>query len=147
MAAQQLDAYYFAVDALYDYTWRFTLGARYEDFRQIAVPLSPSTGQVIGDPASYALLDDDWYPSAAVTWLFHPDMQLRFAASQSVVRPDLREVTPVLYVDPLTDFNVIGFRDLVSSKLTNLDVRWEWYLLSGSSLSVGAFYKDIDAPI
>lgn len=147
VAAQQLDAYYFAVDALYDYTWRFTLGARYEDFRQIALPLSPSTGQVIGDPASYALLDDDWYPSAAVTWLFHPDMQLRFAASQSVVRPDLREVTPVLYVDPLTDFNVIGFRDLVSSKLTNLDVRWEWYLLSGSSLSVGAFYKDIDAPI
>lgn len=147
VAAQQLDAYYLAVDALYDYTWRFTLGARYEDFRQIALPLSPSTGQVIGDPASYALLDDDWYPSAAVTWLFHPDMQLRFAASQSVVRPDLREVTPVLYVDPLTDFNVIGFRDLVSSKLTNLDVRWEWYLLSGSSLSVGGFYKDIDAPI
>lgn len=147
VAAQQLDAYYVGIDALYDYTWRFNIGARYEDFRQIALPLSPATGEVQGNPADYPLLDDDWYPSAAVTWLFHPDMQLRFAASQSVVRPDLREVTPVLYVDPRTDFKVIGFSDLESSKLSNLDARWEWYMESGSSLSVGVFYKDIDSPI
>lgn len=147
VAAQQLDAFYLGVDAMYDYTWRFTLGARYEDFRQIALPLDPASGTIQGNPADYPLLDDDWYPSAAVTWLFHPDMQLRFGVSQSVVRPDLREVTPVLYVDPLTDFNVIGFQDLKSSKLLNADLRWEWYLPSGNSLSVGAFYKDIDAPI
>lgn len=147
VAAQQLDASYFGLDALYNDTWRFVIGARYEDFRQIALPLSPATGQIEGNPAEFALLDDDWYPSAAVTWLFHPDMQLRLGASQTVVRPDLREVTPVLYVDPVTDFSVIGHAGLASSKLDNLDVRWEWYTPTGNSLSVGAFYKDIDAPI
>ena len=147
VAAQQLDAYYGGLDAMYNDTWRFTFGARYEDFRQIALPLNPATGEIQGAAENYALLDDDWYPSVAVTWLFNPDMQLRFGVSQSVVRPDLREVTPVLYVDPVTDFNVIGFRDLKSSKLNNADLRWEWYLPSGNSLSIGAFYKDIDSPI
>lgn len=147
VAAQQTDAFYVGLDSMLDDTWRFTLGARYEDFRQLALPLSPSSGEIQGNPADYPLLDDDWYPSAALTWLLHPDMQLRFGLSQSVVRPDLREVTPVLYVDPLTDFNVIGYQDLESSKLLNADVRWEWYLPSGNSLSIGAFYKDIDAPI
>lgn len=147
VAAQQLDAAYLGIDALYNDTWRFTLGARYEDFRQVALPLNPANGQIEGNPADYPLLDDDWYPSAAVTWLFHPDMQLRAGISQTVVRPDLREVTPVLYVDPITDFSVIGFAGLESSKLNNADVRWEWYLPSGNSLSVGAFYKDIDSPI
>jgi len=147
VAAQQLDAYYLGVDALLNYTWRFNFGVRYEDFRQIALPLNPASGQVQGNVADYPLLDDDLYPSLAITWLYHPDMQLRFGVSETVVRPDLREVTPVLYVDPLTDFKVIGFSDLASSKLTNLDVRWEWYTYSGASLSVGAFYKDINAPI
>ncbi|WP_207801118.1 MULTISPECIES: TonB-dependent receptor domain-containing protein [Gammaproteobacteria] len=147
IAAQQLDAFYVGVDALWDYTWRVNVGARYEDFRQLALPMNPATGEIQGEIADYPLLDDDLYPSIAVTWLFHPDMQLRFGASETVVRPDLREVTPVLYVDPLTDFKVIGYSDLISSKLTNFDVRWEWYMYTGGSLSVGGFYKDIDAPI
>ena len=147
IAAQQLDAYYLGMDALFDYTWRFNIGARYEDFRQIALPISPADGEIQGNVEDYPLLDDDLYPSIAVTWLYHPDMQLRFGMSETVVRPDLREVTPVLYVDPLTDFKVIGFTDLESSKLTNFDIRWEWYAYTGGSLSVGAFYKDIDSPI
>lgn len=147
VAAQTLDAGYLAIDALYDYTWRFNLGARYESFRQISIPLNPATGEVEGNLEDYPLVDKDWYPSLAATWLFHPDMQLRFGISESVVRPDIREVTPVLFVDPITDFLVVGFQDLAPSKITNIDTRWEWYLESGSSLSVGAFYKDIDAPI
>jgi TonB-dependent receptor len=146
-AAQMIDAAYVAMEATYDYTWRVNLGVRYEDFRQVSVPLNPSTGAAQGDVSKMLIQQDDLYPALSVTWMRTEETQLRFGFSETVVRPDLREVTPVLFIDPITDFKVMGFADLKSTDIKGYDMRFESYLDSGSNYSIGVFYKDMINPI
>lgn len=147
IAAQQIDAAYVGMEATYDMTWRVNAGVRYEDFRQVSIPLNPATGAIEGNLADFPREEDDFYPSLAITWMQSDETQYRFGFSETVVRPDLREVTPVLFIDPITDYKVIGFADLKSTGIQAFDLRWEKYLDSGSNYSLGLFYKDLTNPI
>lgn len=147
VAAQMIDAAYAAVEATYDYTWRVNLGVRYEDFRQASVPLNPSTGAAQGDVSQMTVKGDDLYPALSLTYMYDEQSQLRFGFSETVVRPDLREVTPVLFIDPITDFKVMGYSALKSTDIKGFDLRWESYQDSGSNYSLGVFLKDMDNPI
>jgi len=142
-----IDAAYAAVEATYDYTWRVNLGVRYEDFRQASVPLNPSTGAAQGDVSQMTVKGDDLYPALSLTYMYDEQSQLRFGFSETVVRPDLREVTPVLFIDPITDFKVMGYSALKSTDIKGFDLRWESYQDSGSNYSLGVFLKDMDNPI
>ncbi|MDP5205876.1 TonB-dependent receptor domain-containing protein [Alishewanella sp. SMS8] len=145
LAAQMIDAGYAALELNYDYLFRLNLGVRYEDFKQVSLPLA-ADGQISGNVTDSVLVEDGFYPALSLTWFVNDDLQARFGYSKTVVRPDLREVTPVLYVDPLTDFKVTGFSGLTSTDINSADVRFEWYY-DNSNYSVGLFYKDLDNPI
>ncbi|MDP5188545.1 TonB-dependent receptor domain-containing protein [Rheinheimera baltica] len=145
LAAQMIDAGYAALEVNYDYKFRLNLGVRYEDFKQISLPLT-AEGELSGEVTDSVLLEDGFYPALSLTWFVTDDLQARFGYSQTVVRPDLREVTPVLYVDPLTDFKVTGFSGLQSTDINSADVRLEWYY-DNSNYSLGLFYKDLKNPI
>ena len=145
IAAQMIDAAYVGMEMNYDYQYRVNVGLRYEDFRQISVPLN-ADGEVSGNIEEFPLQEDGYYPSVSFTWFVSEDLQARFGYSSTVVRPDLREVTPVLFIDPLTDFKVTGFSGLQSTDVTSYDARLEWYY-DESNYSVGVFYKDLDKPI
>ena len=145
LAAQMIDAGYASLELNYDYKFRLNLGVRYEDFKQISLPLN-ADGDISGDITDSVLLEDGFYPAISLTWFINDDLQARFGYSQTVVRPDLREVTPVLYVDPLTDFKVTGFAGLQSTDINSADARLEWYY-DNSNYSVGVFYKDLENPI
>ncbi len=82
-----------------------------------------------------------------MTYLGGEIYQLRFGYGETVVRPDLREVVPVVYFDPLTDIRTIGRAGLQSSPIKNYDARFKYYGENGNNYSVAAFYKDITAPI
>ena len=99
------------------------------------------------DLSDYAITEDVWFPSMSLPWKDSDTTQWRLAMSKTLVRPDLREVSPVRFQDPVTGFDFFGNPELESSDIYNLDLRWEWYGESGNNLSVGGFYKDIDAPI
>jgi outer membrane receptor protein involved in Fe transport len=75
------------------------------------------------------------------------DFQLRFGVSETVARPDLREVSGSSYIDPLTETRIRGNPSLVTSPITNVDVRAEWFFSSGDNFTVSLFYKDIQRPI
>uniref|UniRef100_A0A486XT56 TonB-dependent receptor, homolog 3 n=1 Tax=Rheinheimera sp. BAL341 TaxID=1708203 RepID=A0A486XT56_9GAMM len=145
LAAQMIDAGYGSLELNYDYQFRLNLGVRYEDFKQISLPLG-ADGNVSGNITDSVLLEDGFYPALSLTWFVSDDLQARFGYSKTVVRPDLREVTPVLYVDPLTDFKVTGFAGLKSTDINSADIRLEWYY-DTSNYSVGVFYKDLENPI
>jgi len=151
VAAQKVDAYYFESDLFYDNTWRFTGGLRWEDFRQAVVPFKPSSNQIDTNEgeslADLAFQEDDIYASLAVTYILDDSIQFRFSYGDTVVRPDLREVSNSTYMDPLTDSPVQGTPGLRTTAMKNYDMRWEWYLDGGDNLSVGLFYKDMDSPI
>jgi hypothetical protein len=154
LAAQKIDAYFGSFDYMLGDNWRFSGGVRYEDFRQVALAYSRS----IFDPALLAdklseeaiqqasVMEDDYFGSFSVTYS-DKDYQLRFGYGQTIVRPDLRELTPVQYQDPLTDYRTLGNPTLESSYLDNFDFRAEFYMENGDNYSIGAFYKDIDKPI
>ncbi|WP_372625939.1 TonB-dependent receptor domain-containing protein [Arsukibacterium sp.] len=145
LAAQMIDAGYGAMELTYDYLLRLNIGVRYEDFKQISLPLR-ADGAISGNVTDSILMEDGFYPALSLTWFVNDDLQARFGYSKTVVRPDLREVTPVLYVDPLTDFKVTGFSGLKSTDISSFDTRLEWYYDS-SNYSVGLFYKDLENPI
>ncbi|MBY5991837.1 TonB-dependent receptor domain-containing protein [Ferrimonas balearica] len=151
VAAQMIDAGFGEFDLNWADQFRLTGGVRYEDFRQAVLPLT-SDGEISDEGGrnsieDYVTAEDGWYPSLSATWMMNDEMQLRAAFSKTLVRPDLREVAPVRFQDPVTGFDMIGNADLESSDILSYDLRWEWYMESGSNLSVGAFYKDLDAPI
>jgi outer membrane receptor protein involved in Fe transport len=74
-------------------------------------------------------------------------MQFRASYGETAIRPDIREVAPATYIDPLTEFPIGGTPGVRSTQIKNYDVRWEWYFASGDNLSVGLFYKDMIDPI
>ncbi len=149
-AGTKIDAYYFMVDAFYDNVWRVSGGVRYEDFRQISVPFTrhANTFSVETDEIQdISFQEDDFFPSLAITYIMDSEMQFRLNISETAIRPDLRDISTTFFIDPLTEFLVRGSPLLVSSKLANLDARWEWYKPDGNNLSVALFYKDITNPI
>lgn len=151
VAGQKIDAYYFEADLFYDNKWRISGGVRYEDFRQAVVPFDPRTNQIDivdgDDRGQLAFTEDDFYPAIALTYFMEQDMQLRASYSQTVVRPDLREVSSATYLDPLTDNPIAGTPGVRTTSVKNYDLRWEWYREAGNNLSVGLFYKDMTDPI
>ncbi|MFC3121048.1 TonB-dependent receptor domain-containing protein [Agaribacter flavus] len=150
-AAQQVDAYYFEADLFFKSKWRFTGGLRWEDFRQAVVPFDPRSNQIDlpdeADRSQLAFQEDDIYPAVALTYSLDDSMQFRASIGQTVVRPDLREVSNTTYIDPLTDFPIQGTPGVQTTSIVNYDLRWEWYREAGNNLSIGLFYKDMDAPI
>ncbi len=159
LAGETADAVWGEIDATFNDRWRVTAGLRWEDFARLAVPVNPlefdSDIGIITVPDDeldeLATTDDTYYPSLAFT-LMQPgfwadDFQLRFGWSETVARPDLREISDATYIDPLTEARIRGNPDLDDSNLSNYDLRAEWFFGSGDNLTVSLFYKDIDSPI
>lgn len=151
VAAQKIDAFYIEADLFYKGKWRFSGGARFEDFRQAVAPFDPRSNQIDlpdeADRGQLAFQEDDFYPALALTYIKDESMQFRASIGQTVVRPDLREVSSSTFIDPLTEFPIAGTPGLNTTSIINYDLRWEWYREAGNNLSVGLFYKDMDAPI
>ncbi|AEE24286.1 TonB-dependent receptor [Glaciecola sp. 4H-3-7+YE-5] len=155
LAAQKIDAGYAAFDVFYKGIWRISGGLRYEAFKQVSLSSSSLifTEEDLNnfysedDILNGTVNDDDFYPALSLTYIGGDDYQLRFGYGETVVRPDLREVVPVAYDDPLTDIRTFGNATLSSTTLKNYDLRYELYFDDGDNLAFSAFYKDITNPI
>ena len=86
-------------------------------------------------------------PALALTFRPSPDVALRFSASQTLSRPEYRELAPIQYREVLGFDNVLGNPDLVRALVQNYDARWEWYPALGEVFSVAAFVKRFTNPI
>lgn len=153
-SGQMIDAYYVEADFFFNNKLRLTGGVRYEDFRQVVAPLDPATGMfdLPAEPTKEDLADlifneDEYFGALALTYTLNDEMQLRASVGESTIRPDLREVAPATYIDPLTGFPIGGTPGVESTDIINYDLRWEWYMETGENLSVGLFYKELDMPI
>ena len=142
VAAKKIDAGYGMVDAEFTDNWRLTVGARYENYQQTVLPVDLvdfsgvsiiNLQNQLRDPAlTLALNEDDTFGSAALTYdgnglLGSDQYQVRLSYGETVVRPDLREVADVVYVDPELDVRVAGNPALKSSPIDNLELRSEFF--------------------
>ncbi|RFS26663.1 TonB-dependent receptor [Chitinophaga silvatica] len=87
-----------------------------------------------------------FFPSANLTYSLTPAMNLRLAYAQSIIRPDLRELSFFKEYD--FELGGVYRATLVrSSLLKHLDFRYEWYPSAGEIVSFSLFYKKIDYPM
>ena len=121
-------------------------GVRYEKATQTVRPT-----EVFAVPsnslAGTSLRKDYFLPAGTITYELAPQMQLRVNASQTIARPQFRELIFQSYYDPESDRAYRGNPFLVDSKLINAEARYEWYFARDQRLSVAGFYKKIDRPI
>ena len=158
IAATTTEALFGKIDWTYNDTWRVMAGLRWEDYGQVALDwnLNGYTIQqpvITTDPVTLqeaVFKDDQVYPAFAITYMtswWAETFQLRLGYSETVVRPDLREITDSGYIDPITDALVLGKPGVVPSDMKNYDLRAEWFFNSGDNLTLSFYYKDIQNPI
>lgn len=141
----QVHAAYVGIEADLGRYIRISAGGRYEDGSQVTnafatnFPTSSFTQTVI---------DEDYFlPAVTVTWLPIGNLQVRAGYSQTITRPQFRELTPAIFLDDETDLNIIGNPFLTNTEIDNYDARFEYYFGKGQFVTLGGFYKDISRPI
>ena len=162
VAAQKVGAVYGGLDFRLSEEWRVTVGSRWEEYQQAVLPVNllDFTGvfnqqliEQLQDPnQKFAIQNDDIYSSFALTYsglslLAANEFQIRFSVSNTVVRPDLRELADVAYIDPELSVRVFGNPSLQSTEILNYDLRGEFYYDGGDNFTVSLFYKDLELPI
>lgn len=144
-AGLEVAAVYAQVDAEIIPLVRTTLGVRFEDAVQSVTPRD-----LFGGATSFPSteLEEQYFlPAFTTTWNFAEDQQFRFGASQTIGRPQFRELAPQAYIDPESDREFTGNPFLVDTEILNLDARYEWYFARQQYLTAGVFYKDLDRPV
>ena len=141
----ELDAFYAAADIRITDFFRISGGVRYEDSSQT----SDTFNQTLPDDGILeAQIDADFVlPSITATWNVLENVQLRGAYSQTITRPQFRELAFVQFINSETDENFLGNPFLVNSRVDNFDARLEWYFGREQFFTIGGFYKDLENPI
>lgn len=142
-ADNDLEAFYGQVEFNFDDRFRFTIGGRQEDFRQQA-----NTFDLFAKDQGITTLQEqnEFLPALSATFI-HYDHQFRLAYSETVSRPDFRELSPAAFTNPETGKEIIGNPNLKITSLKNYDFRWEWYFSFSDYMSLGLFYKEFTDPI
>lgn len=120
-------------------------GARLEDSQQKVETFSLFSPEVTPDVAD--LSGKDWLPALNVTLKGKEAIQIRLGYSETLSRPDFRELSTAFYVDDEQDIDVKGNSGLTSATIKSYDLRFEWYPKPTRSLSLGLFYKEFSDPI
>lgn len=141
-AADRLAAGFAMVDLPIRPSLRVIGGARYE-----ADHLTVNALSTLGNPVVSEKRWNDVLPSLAVNWKISEQHQLRFSGSQTLARPEYRELSPIISRDVVGGDDIQGNPDLKRSNITNADVRWEYYGNPGEIISVGVFAKHFENPI
>ncbi len=136
------------------------VGARIEGYNQFYTGEN-QTGDIKLDNAQ--VLDDfDLFPSVNLIWTVRENRNLRASFSRTIARPSLKEASFAEIYDPLNGRTFIGgfFPDidvetgetiwdgnLQSTRINNLDLRYEMFQPGGQTISFSGFYKSFDNPI
>ncbi|PJZ69274.1 TonB-dependent receptor [Leptospira perolatii] len=172
-ASQKLQAYYGQVEIPIQPKLKLLTGLRYEDsFQHVKTFLMTDVNRLtnvnygcdvkdefarislinnnICDPNNNGvgqLRTKDKLPSFNLNWEFKDNQIIRFAATQTLTRPDLRELSPFGFTPYFGANRVFGNSDLRRTFIHNYDLRYEYYLNSTDYVGVGAFFKQLSSPI
>ncbi|MEN0004782.1 MAG: TonB-dependent receptor [Bacteroidota bacterium] len=103
---------------------------------------SQDTSFAVGD-----IQEVDFLPSLNLVYRINDNMNIRASYTQTLARPNMRELAPFSSFDRGTDFQVTGNSNLERTSITNYDLRWEWFPSPGEVFAVSGYYKDFSQPI
>ncbi|RYD83605.1 MAG: TonB-dependent receptor [Sphingobacteriales bacterium] len=140
-ASSSLQAGYIMLDDKIG-AFRLVWGARVENFTQKLTAMKSETEKL-----DLNINKLDVLPSANLIASVSEKKNLRFSASQTLNRPEYRELAPFAFYDFNTQFVVSGNENLQRAKISNFDLRYEYFPGSGQLFSVSGFYKNFQNPI
>ncbi|MEM7647046.1 MAG: TonB-dependent receptor, partial [Pseudomonadota bacterium] len=143
LASQNIQSYYFKSRWPLLKSLSLSTGMRYEQSSQKVDSFDRFSNQGVFTE----LITKDWLPGTSLTWKMNKKMQIRMAYSETISRPDLRELSNNVWQDFERGFEVSGNPDLKATVIESYDARWEWYFAPRENLSFGVFYKDFLNPI
>ncbi|MHA4843757.1 TonB-dependent receptor domain-containing protein [Flavitalea antarctica] len=121
---------------------RLIWGARVEFFEQFLETKDRSAQLIVINTEDWKVL-----PSVNLTYQLNDKNILRFSGSQTVSRPEFREIAPFQFFDYESTFGVRGNPDLKTTDIYNIDLRYELYPAAGEAITFGGFYKRFLNPI
>ena len=141
MANNILNAAYLQMDNAVSEKFRAVWGVRFESFDQLV------GSKDVNDPRHVRSIVNDFLPGVNLTFKPAASTNIRLAASQTVVRPEFRELSPFAFYDFELGAQVVGNKSAKRTKVSNIDLRYEIYPRGGELFTVGVFYKYFDKPI
>jgi len=135
-------AFFGQLDLKFTKWLRMVGGVRVENFEQ-------KLNTVVGGnmPVNYEKSYSNPLPSINVVISPNDNSNIRVSWSQTLSRPEFREVAPFAFYDYNLFANVRGNTDLVQTEIMNYDLRYEYYFTRGQMVSGSVFYKDFTNPI
>lgn len=141
-AGSQLTASYFMLDHKIGARWKLIWGVRYEMYKQQMISATRN-----GLPVDINVPFNDPLPSVNLVYSLNTKSNLRASYSQTVSRPELRELAPFAFYDFSTFSSLEGNANLQRTKIKNYDLRYETYPGEGQVFSFALFYKEFNNPI
>jgi iron complex outermembrane recepter protein len=147
--------------SLVDRPFTGAVGVRVEDTQEIVNGLATQFGaltKLLNDATQYGVTSSgtstlsssnsytDVLPTMSFTWKVTDGFLTRFAASQTMTRPSLEQLSPVTTLVTLRPGNFAassGNADLKPFRSNNLDLSFEYYYGDSDYVSLGGFYKDV----
>lgn len=100
-----------------------------------------------GDTVNVYQKNNDYLPSLNLAYSLNDQSNLRASLTQTVSRPELREIAPFSYINFVTGSQLTGNPELEESLIQNYDLRYELYPNAGEIAALSLFYKHFDQPI
>jgi hypothetical protein len=145
-ADQQIYAGYGLLDLPFARWFRIAGGARFEANRQRVQPFNLFTGETDAE-RSTTIRNNNVLPSVSLIFPATQKMNVRLSGTQTVARPEFRELAPFLFSDFVGGIQVEGQPGLKTATIWNADLRWEWFPSAEEVVAVSAFFKYFEDPI
>lgn len=142
-ASSFLNAGFAMVDSKLSDKIRVITGVRIESYNQVFKYIE--FGSNLPQNIDSTVLD--FLPSFNFVYSPIKKLNLRASASQTVSRPEFRELAPFAFYNFLNDNLTSGDPKLKRAKINNFDLRAEYFPGKGQIISVSAFYKQFYNPI
>ena len=106
---------------------------------------------VLGNPIMESrngeINETDILPSLNLIYELSENSNLRVAYSQTLARPNMREISPFASFGTPNEPTVLGNKDLKRTLIQNYDLRYEVYPRPGELFAISAYYKNFQDPI
>ena len=141
MANTILNAGYVQIENQFSNALKVVYGLRVENYDQLIGSVKKY------DPRHTYSKVTDFLPGVNITYKLNPKTNIRLSGSQTVIRPELRELSALNLYDFELNASVQGQPTLKRTKIINTDLRYELYPRAGELITVGIFYKNFTDPI
>ena len=146
-AEQHVTAFYAMTDLALSRSTRVVGGARIERYDQQVNTFDPFDFEGDPDVITARLENTDVFPGVNFVVAVRPDQNLRLGFSQTVNRPEFRELAPFEFTDVVGGRAVVGNPSLKRALIQNVDVRWEMFPGADEVVAASVFFKHFSDPI